>query len=82
MQFAVNEWVLGSSPRGDANGVLVELVQCRLVTAKVTGSSPVCSALIKFIDSFAGVAQLAERDLAKVEVESSNLFSRSNAEIA
>ena len=44
MQFAVNEWVLGSSPRGDANGVLVELVQCRLVTAKVTGSSPVHSA--------------------------------------
>ena len=28
---------------------------------------------------FAGVAQLVERNLAKVEVESSSLFSRSNS---
>jgi hypothetical protein len=38
-----------------------------------------CKKLIT-IASFAGIAQLVERNLAKVEVESSRLFSRSKLE--
>ena len=36
--------------------------------------------MVKSDCEYAGVAQLVERNLAKVEVESSSLFSRSNSE--
>jgi hypothetical protein len=37
--------------------------------------------MAKSVSSNAGVAQLVERNLAKVEVESSRLFSRSSASL-
>jgi hypothetical protein len=64
------------------------LVEQRIENPRVGGSIPPQATKLQdeahcmrsglFLRNTAGIAQLVERNLAKVEVESSRLFSRSN----
>ena len=77
MHLLHTQFIVGSSPTITTSGSLVEWLRRLPVTQEIMGSSPIRVAIYNV---YAGIAQLVEHFLAKEDVASSSLVSRSRLE--